>query len=210
MININNILHNKDVVDKVPPYFKFQDPPIVSYTYSKIIGRKLFNYNRVLKEIDIRNNVHDGTCDCMSSPFCYKPHGHIITGDMNIITNPKLRQLFQFGPKYREPPKVNWNFNFKLIMDAAEAYAKKWAAHEKEVGCLSDRLRTVRDKVKSHISRLRSSHTVINTTSDFDDPSVWECLDALRDKYVVVPADKASNNIIFVCKNYYIQCLVKN
>ena len=115
----------------------------------------------------------------MSSPFCYKPHGHIITGDMNIITNPKLRQLFQFGPKYREPPKENRNFNFKLIMDAAEA----------------------------HISRLRSSHTVINTTSDFDDPSVWECLDALHDKYVVVPADKASNNIIFVCKQYYIQCL---
>ena len=84
---------------------------------------------------------------------------------MKIVTHHKLRQLFQFGPKYREPPKVNWNFNFKLIMDAAEAYAKKWAALEDEdVGCLSDWLRTVRDKVKSRISRLRSLHTVINTT----------------------------------------------
>jgi len=26
---------------------------------------------------------------------------------------------------------------------------------------------------------------------------------------VVVPADKASNNIVFVCKTYYIDCLVK-
>ena len=84
---------------------------------------------------------------------------------MKIVPHPKLWQLFQFGPKYREPPKVNWNFNFKLIMDAAEAYAKKWAALEDEdVGCLSDWLRTVRDKVKSRISRLRSLHTVINTT----------------------------------------------
>ena len=28
-------------------------------------------------------------------------------------------------------------------------------------------------------------------------------------KYVVVPADKASNNIVFVCKSYYFECLIK-
>ena len=95
-------------------------------------------------------------------------------------------------------------------MDAVETYAKKWAALEDEerVECLSDWLRTVRDKVRSRISHLRSSCAVINTTSDFDDPSIRECLDALHDKYVVVPADKASNNIIFVCKQYCIQCLM--
>jgi len=31
----------------------------------------------------------------------------------------------------------------------------------------------------------------------------------LLDKYVVVPADKASNNIGFVCKSHYIDCLIK-
>ena len=29
------------------------------------------------------------------------------------------------------------------------------------------------------------------------------------DKYVIVPADKASNNIVFVCKSYYFECLIK-
>ena len=36
-----------------------------------------------------------------------------------------------------------------------------------------------------------------------------KCLSTLHDKYVVVPADKASNNIVFVCKSYYYECLVK-
>ena len=34
-----------------------------------------------------------------------------------------------------------------------------------------------------------------------------ENLNHLHENYVVVPADKASNNIIFVCKQYYIHCL---
>ena len=30
-----------------------------------------------------------------------------------------------------------------------------------------------------------------------------------KDKYVIVPADNASNNIVFVCKSYYFECLIK-
>ena len=42
-----------------------------------------------------------------------------------------------------------------------------------------------------------------------DDPETNRYLSELHDKYVIVPADKASNNIVFVCKQYYIDCLVK-
>jgi hypothetical protein len=31
----------------------------------------------------------------------------------------------------------------------------------------------------------------------------------LHDKYVIVSADKAPNNIVFVCKSHYIDCLIK-
>ena len=31
----------------------------------------------------------------------------------------------------------------------------------------------------------------------------------IHDIYVVVPADKASNNAVFFCKKYYIHCLIK-
>ena len=38
---------------------------------------------------------------------------------------------------------------------------------------------------------------------------VKACLSDLHSKYVFVPADKASNNVIIICKRYYIETLIK-
>ena len=38
----------------------------------------------------------------------------------------------------------------------------------------------------------------------FDNPDVAAELAENQEKFVVVPADKASNNILFVCKTHYI------
>ena len=38
---------------------------------------------------------------------------------------------------------------------------------------------------------------------------VKACLSDLHNKYVFVPADKAPNNIIIICKMYYIETLIK-
>ena len=42
-----------------------------------------------------------------------------------------------------------------------------------------------------------------------DNHTVKECLNQLHEKFVFVPADKAGNNVIIVCKKYYIETLVK-
>ena len=39
--------------------------------------------------------------------------------------------------------------------------------------------------------------------------SVKECLKELQEKYVFLPADKAANNIIVVCKRYYMEVICK-
>ena len=46
-------------------------------------------------------------------------------------------------------------------------------------------------------------------TSIFKDPNVAKHLSRLQDKYVVIPADKTSNDIVFVCKSHYVYCLIK-
>jgi hypothetical protein len=48
-----------------------------------------------------------------------------------------------------------------------------------------------------------------HSTSNFKDPNVAKHLSLLHDKYVIVFADKAPNNIVFVCKSHYIDCLIK-
>ena len=42
-----------------------------------------------------------------------------------------------------------------------------------------------------------------------EDPHIKTYLTELQSKYVLVPADKAGNNIIFVCKYYYIRTLME-
>ena len=49
---------------------------------------------------------------------------------------------------------------------------------------------------------------MVHVTSIFKDPNVAKHLSYSYDKYVVVPADKAPNNIVFVCKTHYINCLI--
>jgi hypothetical protein len=54
-INISNILNRKEVVKEIPPYFKNQYVPIVSYSYTNSIGRKIFNNKEELQDINIED-----------------------------------------------------------------------------------------------------------------------------------------------------------
>ena len=47
------------------------------------------------------------------------------------------------------------------------------------------------------------------STSILKDPEVAKHMSLLHDKYVIVSTDKAPNNIIWVCKSHYINCLIK-
>ena len=99
-----NILHHKSVNSKMPPYFKDQSVPIISYDYTIPIATKIFNYKHVLHDLNIDDfNSKPLDCTCASFPFIYNPTGHVITGDLNIINNTCLRDVFAKGPKYHEP-----------------------------------------------------------------------------------------------------------
>jgi hypothetical protein len=47
------------------------------------------------------------------------------------------------------------------------------------------------------------------STPIFKAPNVAKHLSLLHDKYVIVSADKAPNNVVFLCKSHYIDCLIK-
>ena len=45
--------------------------------------------------------------------------------------------------------------------------------------------------------------------STLDDPIISRYLKDLHDQFVIVPADKAPNNVVFICKAFYYSCLQK-
>ena len=147
------------------------------------------------------------TCNCSDSQFLYAPCGHIVTGDLNIVRNVKLRDLLSKGPKYRESVSYSWHQNFSIIMDACEEYARRWAKKEDvEVDTLSEWIKSIADVLKRRIRRLKHS---VNTRHEsiFSDPDVVRELSRLHENFVIVPADKASNNYTFVCKRHYVRIL---
>ena len=47
------------------------------------------------------------------------------------------------------------------------------------------------------------------STSIFIDQNVAKHMPLLHDKCIIVSADKAPNNSVFVCKSHYVDCLIK-
>ena len=136
-LNLSNMLNQKSVQSKIPPYFQYKESPCISYTYTRSVSSKMFNYKSSLQQIDfycLPQNPQ--SCSYCDSKFA--PCGHIVTGDLNIVHNQKLRDLLHKGPKYREPVSFSWHQNFKIITNACEEYARRWAKIEDvEVDTLS-------------------------------------------------------------------------
>jgi hypothetical protein len=88
-------------------------------------------------------------------------------------------------------------------MDSMEEYARRWTK-TKELDTLSEWIKNIRKLLKSHFHHLSGKMRTIYP-SVFKNTEVVNELRRLHDIFVLVPADKASNNI-FVCKNYYYEC----
>ena len=209
-VNLPSILRSKSVTETVPTYFEEKEPPIISYTYTKTIASKIFNFSSTLSDLDYHQFHNNPTqCECNTSSHLYQPYGHVITGDLSIIPNSKLRDLIAKGPKYREPCKVDWDKNLSLLCEAVGQYALQWTKREMvELSVLSSWKEMVKGQVEERISKLTQNFKQ-PTGKVLQNADVKACLSDLHNEYVFVPADKAPNNIIIICKRYYIETLIK-
>ena len=66
----------------------------------------------------------------------------------------------------------------------------------------------VKGQIEERISKLKQNFRQL-TGKVLQNVDVKACLSDLHNKYVFVPADKAPNNIIIICKRYYIETLIK-
>ena len=114
-------------MDKIPAYFKDKEPPIISYQYTNNVANKLFNFSPTLSSnLDITNYLSNPQhCQCNTSKFCHEQHGHVITGDLKVIENVKLRELVAKEPKYRKPNKINWQSTETMVSDSIDLYVEK-------------------------------------------------------------------------------------
>ena len=126
-----------------------------------------------------------------------------------VIENVKLRELVAKGPKYQEPNKINWQSTETMVSNSIDLYAEQWSKWEQvDLKYLAEWKDHVKELVVERISSLKEKiqspkQKVLN------DPDVKDTLRRMHDDFVLVPADKAANNVIVVCKRCYIETLIK-
>ena len=58
-INLPSIFKDKSVISSIPTYFENKESPIICYKYNKPIRSTVFNYNKLVTELDIESSIPD-------------------------------------------------------------------------------------------------------------------------------------------------------
>ena len=171
----------------MPSFVEHIEPPTISYSYTKSICNVIFNHNAVIKDIDFSMGTSNTTCSCGSSRFPYAPAEHVITGNFDIVTN-----------------NINWQLNRNLCLEAVRKYKTIWVRRENiDIHILDEWEHTVGNHIEEKIKILikKYIHKRKKQISRNCRHQSRECFEKLHDEYVLVPMDKASNNVVVICKN---------
>jgi hypothetical protein len=92
-------------------------------------------------------------------------------------------------------------------MDSVEDYARRWTKSEKEeLDFLPEWVKkAILDSAPSMFDQKCVPSILLRL---FNKPEVIKELNRLHEEYVLIPANKAFNNIVFVCKAHYYQCII--
>ena len=162
------------------------------------------NYKKTIFEEDTSTFI----CNCSQydAKFVDVHHKHIFTGNTDIVTNKELRKIFKYGPNFREPKPPDKSKALNAIISGLDTYIDSVAkATKTQIGSYSKWKKGIVKICKDKLSCLKPfDYNVILNKND-----VKVCLKKLHDDFVIVPVDKASCNVAFVCKSYYMQMLSK-
>ena len=194
-IGIKELFNRKDLKANLPhSTHKFKVR--TTYSYGPTVGKKLFNYNRVLSGIGVDDFSVD-TCDCnvRYNAFVYPEHGHVHTGKLDIIENGPLKEVMSKGAKYRLTPSTSKSKIFSTIKEALFKFTKKLAKKSKlKEECFLLWLEEMLKKIDKRIYALDDVNVVSNNI--FEQAPVTDFLKALHERFVIVPVDKAKSNQI--------------
>ena len=111
LINVGRILRSETVLEALPSDAIAFESPTVVYNLLPPISSKIFNFNKFVSELKVQDFLQYENilpCNCENSPFKDAHHGHIVTGNLDIVSDSHLKKLFLKGPKYREPKSLDW------------------------------------------------------------------------------------------------------
>ena len=105
---------------------------------------------------------------------------------------------------------IMWKEARDQIKLGLEEYLDKFSNDKGlDKSCFSEWISTVLTLVDDKITLLKNKIKTKPIKSIFKDYAVKKQLNHLKESFVIVPIDKATNNIAFICKHFYAKVLVK-
>ena len=217
-IHLSKIFKSEDVINNLPTILQEENNiPIATFKLDNPIRNKILNYKDTISSLSFKQVNNDKVeienlpeCNCTDSQFCDPAHGHIVTGNLNIIENNKLRKLLSKGPNFREPKTLNYNKCFSSIeADLQNTVDHLTCKYNLANNALEAWREAILAKVRNRIIHLKKKKTPQQSKPALKDPQILQYLNIIHNNYVLVPIDKASNNIAIVCKRFYIERTMK-
>lgn len=212
-LHLSSIFRSQDVKELLPEALNAEkDIPTIAMKLDTPTRNKIFNYKQTVQDLNIQIDEevsflqNQFICNCDNSEFCDPHHKHIITGNLNIINNLKLRKLLSKGPNYRESKPLNYKACRKTITETIdkniETLAEKYNVNKTDFKAWRDKILS---KVDTRINQVKRRRYPQPCKPALKDEEVLRELQLLHDKFVLVPIDKASNNIAIICKQFYVK-----
>ena len=197
--------------------------PTIVFRQTKPLRNRIFNYTKTLNDLDTKvwNNIDSHTpCCCTTTPFSNfvdKAHGHVITGNLDIVSNTALREMLKLGPKFRDRVPLDWDDVKKEVFESLDSLTQDWANKlHVDISTFNQWKVNFRALVTARLELLQRKFINPPRSSAFrlvppflSQPSVCNALKTLHKDFVLVPADKAEGNVIVICKRFYVQQVIK-
>ena len=203
-LGLGRILRSERIKRLLPTGLKYE--PAVVFTYVQPTRRSILQYKKELIASEGRN-LDDIHCECEGNAYTDKDLGHICTGNLSIVVHAVLKQVLEKGPKYRERRIEDWEETEEEIRGTIEGMIEEWAKRE---GMHKERWRGWREEMEKEIRREKNKKMRGAKMERRDGPFLEskageEALGELQRRFVLVSADKSENNVVVVCKRFYVQ-----
>ena len=206
-LEFSKMLSDKEISESCPV-----DKPMIVFNYTKPVRSEILNYRQTVQDSNFeswRSNVD--TCDCHQSQFRDPNHNHVLTGNLNIILNSKLKKLLSKGPGYREPRTLNFDIVKKTVKNSISSFVDSQS--EKTgfpIQSFNEWKYKLFNKIDDKVQLLKNKYRYNRIiTSILKEANVASELEDVKNKYVITIVDKANKNYAFICKWYYMKMIYK-
>ena len=131
-----------------------------------------------------------------------------MTGNLKIISDSRIRYIVSKGPKYRFPSRIDLKKCREEIASALNDFGNRWCKREYvEPDALKEWKVSIFKIVDQRIKFYSQNTNLLPPKPKATFRHLKQGIQDFHRKYVLVPADKAANNVVVVWRLHYINTL---